>query len=721
MFANRGVPKMPAVSTIKKTVVDDLLSGEKIFKAFACDQVKAIDSEKRLIDFIISTDRVDRYGDSIAVSGWDLKEYKRNPVVLFGHASRVPPVGRAVKVWKDADTLRATAEFMPPDISEFAYSIFRMYEGGYLRSVSVGFIPLKWEKLTDDSGMMTGFKFLKQELLEFSCVPIPANPDALVDAKKKGINLDPINEWYGKLLDNWDAEAAVVTNLYGVDRKGIEEMKQKASGSGKSIVVPPGVQDLLLAANLKKIHQVDKVEEGASVSDDVHYPAVGVDVANSAGNVTFKSVEVSQTLEEDNEDGSKEKSITVSHLVVDFSKVAKFSKALVLDKNSPSISHSMENDTITVKASNGELTYKVLGEVAGEEAFCGELLSFKDKTGRNCGGIPYGMAHPQGTAKKAEAEQWLEGSEIVAKCASVEDLMVMCAWKADKPASDLTVEDFKLPHHTCGGDYAVVWKGLVKATASLPKIGASESEMFIAQQHLDKHYKEFGKEGPWDKSASEWLRYLQSAASGRTSSCRGMCKSLFGDDLVPEEVWPLTEEEKAALAEEVVTLPENKDKEQPSVVTQSLDVKVAPVVTDDEQQETGKPEQQKGAADKDDKDCSDISIEEVCSKAEEFISQLEDELVKFIKSLAPPSRKEIRKLRFIRGCLFDVLKTLGEVIGEESPEDIGEDDEPTKKQARQSLTFDQVDRFLESPLVLEKIKLAVSRAIEKERGRLPNA
>src|SRR5690554_1843127 len=163
---------------------DEIVDGETIRRAFSGSVIKSIDVDKRQIEFIISTAAVDRYGDIVEVNGWDLKQYKANPVVLFGHNSSIPPIGKAIKTWKDGDALRSIAEFMPQDISAFAHSIFRMFEEKFLRAVSVGFRPLKWERIVDEEGNETwSYRFKKQELLEFSAVPIPANPEALVAAR----------------------------------------------------------------------------------------------------------------------------------------------------------------------------------------------------------------------------------------------------------------------------------------------------------------------------------------------------------------------------------------------------------------------------------------------------------------------------------------------------------------------------------------------------------
>src|SRR5262249_54431553 len=59
-----------------------------------------------------------------------------------------------------------------------------LYSGGFLKAVSVGFIPVKWEDGTAQTPYRR--KYTEQELLEVSAVAIPANPNALTLALKSG-------------------------------------------------------------------------------------------------------------------------------------------------------------------------------------------------------------------------------------------------------------------------------------------------------------------------------------------------------------------------------------------------------------------------------------------------------------------------------------------------------------------------------------------------------
>jgi len=127
--------------------------------------------------FVISTDDVDRHGDVIVSEGWALDAYQRNPVFLWAHDYLRPVIGKAVLVWKERHGLLARMEFAPTD---FAQEVASLYRGGYQRGVSVGFKPIRYEeRRNEQTGAFQGIRFLEQELLEVSAVPVPANRSAL--------------------------------------------------------------------------------------------------------------------------------------------------------------------------------------------------------------------------------------------------------------------------------------------------------------------------------------------------------------------------------------------------------------------------------------------------------------------------------------------------------------------------------------------------------------
>ncbi len=152
----------------------------KIRRDFAVE-IKAID-DSRALDFTISTDSVDRYGDTVAVGGWKLESFRKNPVVLWMHDNTMLPVGRAVNVRVEDGKLKSRVDFTPEKMATFNDIVFDMLKGGFLNATSVGFMPLKYA-FVDDPSRRFGIDFEEQELLEFSIVTVPANPEALIEGR----------------------------------------------------------------------------------------------------------------------------------------------------------------------------------------------------------------------------------------------------------------------------------------------------------------------------------------------------------------------------------------------------------------------------------------------------------------------------------------------------------------------------------------------------------
>ena len=136
------------------------------------------------VTFVLSTDEVDRHGDVVSADGWLLEAYRENPVLLWAHDYRHPAIGRAASVWTEPHRLLAKIEFAP---SVFAQEVAALYAAGFQWGVSVGFRPVRWDERRDSrTGACVGLRYLEQELLEVSAVPVPANRSAL----RRGAELD---------------------------------------------------------------------------------------------------------------------------------------------------------------------------------------------------------------------------------------------------------------------------------------------------------------------------------------------------------------------------------------------------------------------------------------------------------------------------------------------------------------------------------------------------
>lgn len=154
---------------------------------------RVIDGEMRALRFTISTADIDREQDRIDLAGWDLRNFVRNPVVLWGHDASRLPIGRAFDVTIEDNALKASIEFIPTDTPEggaFAESVYRLARSGFIAATSVGFRPLKWDYTRDPArgadDWFPGIDFEQQELVELSVVTVPANPEALMDAPAPG-------------------------------------------------------------------------------------------------------------------------------------------------------------------------------------------------------------------------------------------------------------------------------------------------------------------------------------------------------------------------------------------------------------------------------------------------------------------------------------------------------------------------------------------------------
>lgn len=150
---------------------------------------------ERKMSFTISTAAVDRDGDTIDPKGWDLRSYTKNPVVLWAHDYSSPPVGKAVNIKSTDHGLQADVEFLPQGLDPFADKIHDMCKAGFLNATSVGFRGVEY----DEASGRKGYDFKKQELLEFSIVPVPCNPEALA---QRGLKNDQLKK-YAKEMSAW--------------------------------------------------------------------------------------------------------------------------------------------------------------------------------------------------------------------------------------------------------------------------------------------------------------------------------------------------------------------------------------------------------------------------------------------------------------------------------------------------------------------------------------
>ena len=124
------------------------------------------------ITAIASTAVEDRQGEIVEVEGWDLKDFKANPVILWGHDHSQLPIGKATKTWVEGTGKKAKlmTKIAFQEVTELGRAVKQLVSDGVLRTLSVGFMPVDAD----------GNRFTKQKLLEISVVNVPANPQAMM-------------------------------------------------------------------------------------------------------------------------------------------------------------------------------------------------------------------------------------------------------------------------------------------------------------------------------------------------------------------------------------------------------------------------------------------------------------------------------------------------------------------------------------------------------------
>lgn len=149
---------------------------EKQVRAFAGGVTKAVG--ERQVRVVVSTPTVDRSGDVVEVGGIDLTAYRKNPVVLYQH-DHDEPVARCVEIGLKEAALEAVVQFPPEGTSAKADEVYGLIKAGVINAASIGFLPKEYSYI-DPKEPWNGRRFSSCEMLEFSFVSVPCNPDALI-------------------------------------------------------------------------------------------------------------------------------------------------------------------------------------------------------------------------------------------------------------------------------------------------------------------------------------------------------------------------------------------------------------------------------------------------------------------------------------------------------------------------------------------------------------
>src|SRR5688572_13904885 len=100
---------------------------QNIIRQIPVAETKAADGAERTLIVTISTSTPDRSGDIVVPKGGDLENFRKNPVVLFGHNYGQPPVARAEDLTVNEDSIQAKVVFPKAGTYAFADDVYALY------------------------------------------------------------------------------------------------------------------------------------------------------------------------------------------------------------------------------------------------------------------------------------------------------------------------------------------------------------------------------------------------------------------------------------------------------------------------------------------------------------------------------------------------------------------------------------------------------------------
>ncbi len=159
-----------------------------IRKTYEAVETKAAEGENRTLVVTISTKNPDRSGDVVLPEGMISDRYLRNPVVAAFHDYHQPAIARTVSLQVTDNSVIAKLEFLPKGIYPLADILYEQYKAGFMNAWSIGYIPKKRTDLDPTNPYTGGHQEDEWELLEYSAVLVPDNPEALTMLRSKGID-----------------------------------------------------------------------------------------------------------------------------------------------------------------------------------------------------------------------------------------------------------------------------------------------------------------------------------------------------------------------------------------------------------------------------------------------------------------------------------------------------------------------------------------------------
>ena len=130
-----------------------------------------------------------RNQDEINLTGVRFDNYRKNPVVLWNHdasprllaaapPSRGIPIAKTLEIGHDEEG-RIVASFEFNSNDPFAARVENAWNNGFLRAASIHYLPTRIVEVKDARGRVERVRIEESDLLEWSLLPVPADPDSV--------------------------------------------------------------------------------------------------------------------------------------------------------------------------------------------------------------------------------------------------------------------------------------------------------------------------------------------------------------------------------------------------------------------------------------------------------------------------------------------------------------------------------------------------------------
>ncbi len=194
------------------------------------NEIKSLKDERAIIHYI-STNDIDRTKDIMNPLGMDAADFMKTRTVFFNHNYN-QPIAKNTELSIETNGVKAKTVFSS---TKFADDIYQLHLEGIINTWSIGFTA-EPSNVKQNGNVWT---YDKWNLLEYSSAPLPANPNALDNAKSiiKSIEgfsmLDNAQKYYevNTLIESQTKELneikELIKNINKTDNNNIQEEIKK--------------------------------------------------------------------------------------------------------------------------------------------------------------------------------------------------------------------------------------------------------------------------------------------------------------------------------------------------------------------------------------------------------------------------------------------------------------------------------------------------------------